>query len=316
MQESVDAAWRALSAGESGGAAVAAAIRVMEESEYFNAGYGGYPNANGIVLLDAAVMEGTRRFVSLMNCRRIKYPTTYALDLLEQGKSFVSVWTHELMKELDESPKELQERYGWVATHEELLPQSVIEMLKKNEGEFSSDGTTHGTVGCVVSDADGRLFAGISTGGVNHKVNGRIGDAPMIGLGLYADNELCAMTTTGNGEALLAGFPTGFIVSEIRSVLRADARAFEDSSSKLDEILRAEFEELSRKNSEKGGGVIIIPKGGRPSFAFNTQAIPIALRVGTTDALEEDDAFVALRDGSRVRAEGESTSHNGAGVSS
>lgn len=294
MRESVDAAWRVLQEGAPGDVAVAAALRVMEESEHFNAGFGGYPNAQGIVLLDAAVMRGTREFVAFMNCRRIKYPATYALDMLQQGNSYVSLWTHERMQELDQASPERKARYGWVATHQELLPSSVEEMLQRDEGEFSVDGSTHGTVGCVVSDGQGRLFSGISTGGTNWKMNGRIGDAPMIGLGLYADDDLCAFTTTGNGEALLAAFPTGFIIGAVRDALREDPNVFQ-SGERIQQIIDREFDELDRKTAPKGGGIIMIPRGGLPVYSFNTEALPLGIRVANGERVVRDEVFIARR---------------------
>ncbi len=297
VSDALEAGWQAFMDGGSGEDAVMASIQVMEDCEFFNAGYGGYPNANSIVLLDAAMMNGRREYVALMNVRRLKYPIRVIRDLLRKEKSLSSIWTHELMEKLDYGTPEKKEWYGWVKTHEELLSPYVVETLKKNEGEFSKDNIGHGTVGACASDTNGELYSGISTGGVNHKVNGRIGDAAMVGLGLYSDNDLCAMTTTGYGEALLACFPTGFIIGRVRDELEKDADAFHNDPELMKRIVDEEFVAFSNKKIERGGGIICIPKGGEPTYAFNTQAMPLGIRVGTRDKVTRDEVYAARRDG-------------------
>ncbi|MCB0320352.1 MAG: isoaspartyl peptidase/L-asparaginase [Bdellovibrionales bacterium] len=305
LKQSLDAGWKVLQDGGTGEDAVMAAVQVMEEIEYFNAGYGGYPNAKNIVLLDAAMMNGRREYVALMNVRRLKYPIRVVRDFLRTEKCLSSVWTHELMESLDYGTPEKKEWYGWVESHQELLSPYVMETLQKQEGEFAKDADLgHGTVGACASDENGELFTAISTGGVNHKVNGRIGDAAMVGLGLYADNDLCAMTTTGYGEALLACFPTGFIIGRVRSEIERDPDAFRKDAELMHKIVHEEFQIFATKGIARGGGIICIPKGGEPTFAFNTQAIPVGIRVGTRDSVTRDEVMIANRDGTVIRLEG------------
>ncbi len=298
LKESLDAGWKTYLEGGTGEDVVASAIQVMEDCEYFNAGYGGYPNANKIVLLDAAMMNGDREYVAFMNIRRLKYPIRVVRDFLKNEKSLSSVWTHELMESFDFKNAELKKWYGWVERHQDLLSPYVEELLFKNQGEFSVD-TGFRTVGACASDESGALFAGISTGGPNHKVNGRIGDAAMIGLGLYADNDLCAMTTTGYGEALLACFPTGFIIGRVRDEVRKDPDCFLKDSALMKRIIDEEFQEFGQKKIKRGGGIICIPKGGEPTYAFNTKAIPIGIRIGTKDKIIKNEAYIDRRDGEK-----------------
>lgn len=301
LQQAVKAAWAELSKGKPGEFAVAAALREMEADDAFNAGFGGYPNRDGIVLEDIGLMRGDRSFVSLLNVRRVKFPSAISLDMLMQNRSIMSVWTHELMLDVDQAPEFIKERYGWVKTHEELLSPNVLERIQSGEAEFGESGETHGTVGCVVRDAAGEICAGTSTGGINAKDNGRIGDSPVIGAGVYADNDLCGLSTTGHGESMLGALLSGFIVGRVRAALREDAVCFSDRSKKLDEILREEFDELSRKCGSKGGAMIVIPKGGPPTYAFNSQMVSIAMQTGTLGKVEEADAFIAVKDGTFLR---------------
>ncbi len=299
--EAREAAWKKLLAGSTAEEAVVAAIRVMEKSEYFNAGYGGYPNVNGIVLQDIGLMRGNLNFVSLLNIRKIIHPSAVALDLLSEERSLVSVWTQELMEKADNCNAEIKERYGWVANHQDLLSPYVTEMLKENQAEFAGGGTTHGTVGCVVRDGVGNIAAGTCTGGVNTKRNGRIGDSPIIGSGVFADSDICGLSTTGNGESFLQSQISGFVIAGIRDKLRADVEIFQKQPEQLMTILKNEFSELGRKCQGKGGAMILIAKGAKPVFFFNSQMASIAFKSGNSEKIESEDAFIATKEGDYLR---------------
>jgi L-asparaginase / beta-aspartyl-peptidase len=297
LRQALDAAWTKLVEGAPGGVAVEAALRVMEACEYFNAGYGGYPNVHGVVLLDVGLMSGSREFVSLLNVRRVKYPSSVALDMMTRHKTLMTVWTHELMQSIDNASEEVKERYGWVPRHEDLLAPLVKEML---EDRTRSEVSGHGTVGCVVRDRDGRLFSGTSTGGVNLKYNGRIGDSPIIGSGVFADNEICGLSTTGHGESFMRSLLSGFIVSEIRQRLRENRECFVRDGKCLHTILAHEVDEMARKSDGRGGAIIVIPVQGEPSYAFNTEMVSLAMKFGTATDVRADRAFIQLSTGERI----------------
>ncbi|MCI5064151.1 isoaspartyl peptidase/L-asparaginase [bacterium] len=306
MREAVMAAWEEVQKGKPAEFGVAAALREMERSPYFNAGYGGYPNVHGIVLLDLGLMRGNRDFVSLLNCRKVKYPSAIALDMLRENRAIMTVWTHELMSEVEDAAPFIQERYGLVGDHAELLSPVVLEWLRDGGAEFSSTGETTpgheksgGTVGCVVRDLSGELCAGTSTGGVNSKDNGRIGDTPVIGSGVFADNEIGGLSTTGHGESLLLGLVSGFVLGELRRALRDDPEIFHRSPEKLRHLVREEFRELSRKTGSRGGGMIVIPPQGPPAFSFNSEMISVAQTVGGGE-VPLIESFIAKKDGSRL----------------
>jgi beta-aspartyl-peptidase (threonine type) len=296
-----ESAWEKLLSGCSAEEAAVAAIRVMEESEYFNAGYGGYPNVNGIVLQDIGLMRGNRDFVSLLNIRKVKHPSSIALDMLSNQSSLISVWTQELMNKIDNSDLETKERYGWVATHEELLSPYVLDLLAENQAEFDKAGNTHGTVGCVTRDKNGNLAACTCTGGVNTKKNGRIGDSPIIGSGVFADNEICALSTTGYGESFLQSQISGFVISEMRSALNKDPNIFIKDPELPKRILMHEFKELNRKCPSKGGAIIVLSQSSQPAYYFNSEMASIAYKTITNSDLVEQDAGIATRDGRFIR---------------
>ena len=163
----------------------------MEGCEYFNAGFGGYPNAEGVVLLDVGLMKGSGEFSAITNLRRVRFPSEVAKDLSEKYKRLFTIWTYDKEKNLDDADDETKARYGWVEKHEDLIAPYVTELLEKKKGfEVQNDDAIRGTIGCVVRDAKGEIHSGTSTGGTSYKRNGRIGDSPIIGAGVFADNEV------------------------------------------------------------------------------------------------------------------------------
>ena len=278
LEEACEAAWSELCAGSSGEQAVVAALRILEGNQYFNAGYGGYPNRNGIVLLDVGLMRGSREFISLMNVRRLKYPSMVALDLLRREMRSLMIWTHELQQMVENASEEEKTRYGLVASHEEMIAPFVRELMHERAQAELSAVEGHGTVGCVVRDIRGDVASGTSTGGVNFKSNGRIGDSPIVGAGVFADNELCALSTSGHGEAALLSLLSGFIISEVRREMRQHPAAFEDSPELLKRIVQQEFREFERKAPGRCAGVIILPARGEPVLEVTGGCFSVATR--------------------------------------
>lgn len=307
MKEALDAAWSVLVKGKSGDLAVAEALSVMERSVYFNAGYGGYPNVDGIVLLDVGLMRGSREFVSLVNVRRVKCPSMVAYDMLQEHKGLVSIWTYELEQKLDNTSSENKERYGLVSRHEDLVAPYVTKLLKKKNAEVESEGngdsSVHGTVGCVVRDAQGALHSGTSTGGVSLKHNGRVGDSPIIGAGVFADNEIGALSTTGAGEAFLRSSLSGFVLAEMRRELRANPNVFIEDPESLKELLEREIGEMDRKTKGKGGAIIVLPPKGDPQFAFNSSMASLAVRVGSETSIRDERVWIARPNAADVELE-------------
>jgi len=155
-------------------------------------------------------------------------------------------------------------------------------------------------VGCVVRDLNGQLCAGTSTGGVNSKDNGRIGDTPVIGSGVFADNEIGALSTTGHGESLLLSLLSGFVLAQLREAMREDDQIFRKDPQRLSQILEEEFKELSRKTGPRGGGIIVVPPKGDPTFSFNSQMMSVGIAAGDGHEPSLLKSFVAKSDGTRI----------------
>jgi len=303
MQQALDAAWQVLVSGRSGIEAVAAALRVMEGDQYFNAGYGGYPNVDKIVLLDVGLMKGTGEFVSLVNVRRVKYPSLVALEMFKNHRHLLSIWTYQLECELEARSKEAKQEFGVVTKHKDMIAPFVQELLEKEDGFelVSENASTHGTVGCVVRDINGEVHAGTSTGGTSLKFNGRIGDSPIIGSGVYADNEIGALSTTGHGEAFLRSSMSGFVLGEMRRALKDNPEVF-TNNNRLEDLLQKEMEELGRKNPGRSGAIVVVPKQGNPAFAFNSEMVSVAYRTGSPEKIQTSKVMIAKKDGDNLIA--------------
>lgn len=282
MREALDAAWGSINRGEPAEVAVCHALRVLEGCEYFNAGYGGYPNRNGIVLLDLGLMRGNGDFISILNCRKIKFPSAVALDMLADGKMLMTVWTHELMQKVESSPDEVKSRYGLVSSHEEMIAPFVRKLieqqgaaeLEQSGSNSTVDSTIGSTVGCVVRDSRGNLAAGTSTGGVNLKSNGRIGDTPIVSSGVYADSEVGALSTSGHGESILRSNLSGFVIAALRDHFRRQELTH-DMPAK---ILDAELNEFKALCPKRSAGMILIPRSGKVETAVVGGRFAVARR--------------------------------------
>jgi beta-aspartyl-peptidase (threonine type) len=146
-----------------------------------------------------------------------------------------------------------------------------------------------------VRDGEGRLFAGTTTGGTMKKPDGRIGDAPIIGAGVFADDEVCGLSASGHGEAILKSLISGYIIADIRSFLRADSTRFEKDPELLKKILISELNDMRRRHPGQDAGFIVIPKKGAPSYAFNSLAMPVAVRHGSAEKIEFEEVQFAQR---------------------
>jgi beta-aspartyl-peptidase (threonine type) len=295
IQEALHKAWDSIKSGQSAEIACCSALRVLEDSEYFNAGYGGYPNKNGIVLLDVGLMRGNGDFVSLLNVRKLKYPSSAALHMLGHGQNLITVWTQELMEEIQNGDPQLKEECGLVNSHNDLIAPFVVELMKKKGFEVSAtpDG---GTVGCVVRDAQGHICAGTSTGGTSQKSNGRIGDSPIIGAGVYADDEIGGLSTTGHGESFLRVMFSGFLVAELRRQLRVDLDVFEKNPRRLNNIVNSELQNL-RGKAKGRGAVIVMPRSGQPTYGFIADKVSIGIKSSDNS----EDIFVDTQSGDAIR---------------
>lgn len=248
--------------------AVEAAIRVLEDSEHFNAGKGAIFTREGRNELDASIMEGhSKRAGAVGFVTTIKNPISAARAVMEKSKHVILVGpgaeTFAQQQGLEiVDPSYFRTERRWHQHKKEL--QEEADRAKNNKGQAGRVGLPvqpWSTVGAVALDRAGNLAAGTSTGGTSNKLFGRLGDSPIIGAGTYADNEACAVSGTGHGEYFLR-FAVAYDIGALMKYkgLSVDAAATEVVHRKL-------------KPAGGQGGVIALDAKGNFAAPYNTEGM-------------------------------------------
>ncbi|WP_163783429.1 isoaspartyl peptidase/L-asparaginase family protein [Myxococcus vastator] len=208
LTQSLQAGHAVLAGGGSALDAVSAAVRILEDSPHFNAGKGAVFTHDGVNELDAAIMDGTtRKAGAVAGVRRVRNPLSLARLVMEQSPHVMMVgegaeaFAKSRGVELVD-PKYFYTEDRWQglqrALEKERARQQPASSLPAGYDPVSGD-HKFGTVGAVALDQKGALAAATSTGGMTNKRYGRVGDAPIIGAGTFADAR-CAVSATGHGE--------------------------------------------------------------------------------------------------------------------
>jgi N4-(beta-N-acetylglucosaminyl)-L-asparaginase len=207
--------------------AVIAGVNIVEDDPNdMSVGYGGLPNEDGVVELDASVMHGpTNRCGAVASLRNIKNPSSVAKLVMERSDHVLIVGKGALrfakahgFKEMDLlTDKSRQEWLKWketMSTKDDWLPPHSVE--DKDIGSIKQHyETTRGTINCLGIDMLGNISGVTTTSGLSYKIAGRVGDSPIIGAGLFVDNQVGAAGSTGRGESNLTNCSSVLIVEYI-----------------------------------------------------------------------------------------------------
>lgn len=224
VQSNVEA-WKILSSSGSAIDAVEAAA-VFTENDWNNCcvGLGGNPDRDGIVTLDACIMNHENQCGSVMGLERIKHPIQVARRMMEKTPHVILVGDGAQQFALSEGfplePTGLSDHadksyQNWLKKSE-YKPQINIE---KQEHKPEGTNTNHDTFGIIALDAQGNLSGACTTSGMAFKMHGRVGDSPVIGAGLYVDNEVGAATCSGLGEEVVRACGSFMVVEYMRQGL-------------------------------------------------------------------------------------------------
>lgn len=192
-----EAAWEVLSKNGRALDAVEAGVKVPEaDPTERSVGYGGRPDRDGRVTLDACIMDEQSNIGSVACLEHIKHPISVARAVMEKTPHVMLVGDGALQFALSQGFKK-----------ENLLVEDSEkewkEWLKKSDYKPIVNIENHDTIGMVALDANGNLSGACTTSGMAFKMHGRVGDSPIIGAGLYVDNEIGAATATGHGEEVI-----------------------------------------------------------------------------------------------------------------
>jgi beta-aspartyl-peptidase (threonine type) len=281
LAAAVEAGWRALEQGGGALDAVEAAIRSMEVCGHFNAGKGSCLNLEKEVECDAAVMLGADlRAGAVGALKGYAHPVSLARKILEETDHVLIVGAGaERLAEAfgierwpeGPTPERLRE---WAEIEERVrtLPRGPrvgrLAALLRHGAEESGRAAAPlpidkaDTVGAVAIDAQGRLAAGVSTGGLWLKLPGRVGDSAIPGAGIYADDRLGAVSATGIGEAIIR-------IALSRRAVEAMGAVPNPGQAGVEHAIRL----MTDRMGEHTAGLVGLDREGRPGAAFNTEAM-------------------------------------------
>ena len=265
LEQALSAGYEILKRGGSSLDATEATVRVLEDDPRFNAGRGSVFTSAGTNEMDASIMDGkTLKAGAVGSVQHIKNPITLARLVMEKSphvmldcagaEAFASANGMELV---DQKYFFTQER--WDA----LQKMKAAEKQRASGGGkhfIITDQDRHGTVGAVALDKEGNLAAATSTGGTTNKLPGRIGDTPVIGAGIYANDQTCAVSCTGDGEY----FIRAAAAHEVSALM-------EYRGVKLQEAAQMALDAVKKLGGT--GGLIAIDKNGDIALPFNTNGM-------------------------------------------
>jgi beta-aspartyl-peptidase (threonine type) len=285
-------AGRVLEQGGTALDAVTEAVRLLEECPLFNAGHGAVFTSAGTHELDASIMDGrTLAAGAVANVRTVRNPVLAARAVMERSQhvmfvaegaeafaraeglecvdpSFFSTPARREQLERVQQSDARQTALDHDAGSPGAVPLSFAQAPQTPQTPQATQGTAPldedrklGTVGAVALDVHGNLAAATSTGGMTNKQPGRVGDAPIIGAGCYADNRTCAVSTTGSGEM----FIRMVVAHDIAARMRYMGVSLEEAAHGV------VYEELPRIDGR--GGLVAVDAHGNVSMPFNTEGM-------------------------------------------
>ncbi|GAA5213343.1 isoaspartyl peptidase/L-asparaginase family protein [Corallincola platygyrae] len=267
LQEAVETGYAVLNKGGSSLDAVVAAINVLENSPFFNAGKGAVYTHEETHELDASIMDGRNRQAgAVAGVKRIENPINLARLVMERsphvmlaGEGAEQFAREQQVPLVENSLFDTEHRYEALKKAKQKMRDAMEKTpdyqaaLGQLEAKFKM-----GTVGAVALDKEGNIAAGTSTGGMTNKRFGRVGDSPIIGAGTFADNGSCAVSATGHGEY----FIRYAVASDICARVQYQGKSVAEAG---DEVINQVL-----KPAGGTGGVVILDAQGNISMPFNT----------------------------------------------
>ena len=266
LQAALDAGQSVLAAGGSALDAVEAAVVALEESPQFNAGKGAVYDADGVHELDASIMDGNgQRAGAVAGITTVRNPVRLARRVMDDSPHVLLIGAGaERFADTQAGIERVDN--AWFDTphrHAQLLQAQAREAAERSAADVDADnlrGKYFGTVGAVALDAQGRLAAATSTGGMTNKKWGRVGDSPVIGAGTWADAR-CAVSGTGWGEFFLRAAVAHDIAARI-------AYGGDSLQAAADAVIGDVVPRLGGD-----GGAIAVDRDGNVAMPFNTSGM-------------------------------------------
>lgn len=254
LAEALDAGYAVLQAGGSSLDAVTTAVRILEDNPLFNAGRGAVLSHEGVAELDASIMNGKDLAAgAVAGVRRIRHPIDLARRVMEHSP-------HVMLYGAGAEEFAAGQGFDFVPNEFFITPtrKQQLDRVLRGSTQPRNELQGLGTVGAVAVDAAGNVAAATSTGGMTNKRWGRIGDAPIIGAGTYANNASCAVSATGHGEY----FIRSVVAHDVCTLVEYKGLSLRDAAREV----------VQRKLVERGGegGIIAVSPRGEVVMEFNS----------------------------------------------
>lgn len=245
--------------------AVEMAIRNLEASAYLNAGVGSYLQLDGRVRMDASIMTDDLSAGAVINIEDVEHPISVARKVMESTQHVIL--SGPLATEFAHSegfprydPRTRPKITLWMEIMDEFRQKTTYQQIFHVDKYLKEKRNILGTVGCVAMDADGKIAAGTSTGGLKMNVPGRVGDSGIIGAGTYCST-YGGVSCTGHGEKILVLVLGKQVVNYLKH----------NPSTNAMEAANYGIEELNSISAD--GGLICIDKNGNIGYAYNTEVM-------------------------------------------
>ena len=250
LRKSLSAGRAVLDGGGRGLDAVCAAVEILEDCPLFNAGRGSVLTHDGTIEMDASIMSGADLAAgAVAGVTGIRNPVRAAIAVLEKSNHVLLIGAG-------------AERFAEIQGLETADP-GYFQTARRREEYLAAKkqaGEQFGTVGAVCLDGAGNLAAASSTGGITLKEYGRVGDSPVIGAGIYADNASCAVSCTGEGELFLR-----------RAAAKRIAALMEFGGFPLEAAASAVLDNIRTLGGK--GGLIALDTAGQVAISFATRGM-------------------------------------------
>ncbi len=270
-------AWEVLSRNGAALDAVEAGVKITEASQNCCVGLGANPDRDGYVTLDASIMDHEWNCGAVGFLERIKHPISVARRVMEKTPHVMLVGVGAQQFAIAEGfPLE-------PATLSNDAKKNYEKWLKKAEYKPVINVENHDTIGMVAMDAAGNLSGSCTTSGMGFKMRGRLGDSPIIGAGLFVDNEVGAVTATGQGEDVIRICGSHSVVEFMRQGMSPE------------QACKAAVEKIARIKKEKAKDIqvafIALNKKGEAGAYALQKGFTYALKNNTEERMVEVKSY-------------------------
>ncbi|HTQ63223.1 MAG TPA: N(4)-(beta-N-acetylglucosaminyl)-L-asparaginase [Puia sp.] len=287
-------AWKVLGSGGRALDAVEAGVKIPEADPNINSiGFGGLPDRDGRVTLDACIMDETGGCGSVMCLEHIIHAISVARMVMEKTPHVVLVGDGALQfalangfkKENLLTPASEKAWKEWLKSskYEPIINIENQSYRKKTSSDMPGGKNNHDTIGMVALDANGNMGGACTTSGLAFKMHGRVGDSPIIGAGLFVDNEVGAATSTGLGEEVIRIVGSHLVVELLRQGLPPE------------EACKKAVERIIHRNLEKAKniqvGFLALKKNGEYGAYAIQKGFTYAVKSGNEEKIYESKSF-------------------------